>query len=145
MVSTSPTTQVKNKFTPNASVQSDITSTVITSSSSRKDLSFSEDESKNSDLEDEFIGKRIKVYWPNHGWYEGKVVSTSDNPQEGSHEILYDDSIDKGPVYEQLIGDDKAEYKILCIDKKFYTGMWCQMILTYQSRDLLYIFSNVII
>jgi len=42
---------------------------------------------------DKFVGRRIKVYWPTHGWYEGKVVAVSDNPLEGTHEVLYDNTI----------------------------------------------------
>jgi len=72
-------------------------------------ISWSSEESE----VDKFVGRRIKVYWPNHGWYEGKVVSVSDNPLEGTHEVLYDDSIDKGPVYERLVGDNKERYKLL--------------------------------
>jgi len=86
------------------------------------DLSYSSSEEEKG--KDKFIGRRIKVFWPNHGWYEGKVVATSDNPQEGTHEILYDDSADKGPVYEHLLGNKKAEYKLLLLDisSSYFTG-----------------------
>jgi len=62
----------------------------------------------------EFIGKRIKVWWPEYDtWYPGVVVAKSDKPEFGTHEVLYDDERDKGPIYEFLMGQKKATYKII--------------------------------
>jgi len=65
---------------------------------------------------DPLVGKRIEVWWDGEKkWYPGVIDKVSDNPEKGTHEILYDDERDKEDpnIYEFLKGKNKAEFRIL--------------------------------
>jgi len=62
------------------------------------------------------VGKRIEVWWDgNKKWYPGIIDKVSEDPEKGTHEILYDDEVDKEDpnIYEFLEGKNKAKFRIL--------------------------------
>lgn len=66
-----------------------------------------------SNRKDPFVGHRISIFWDDdQQWFKGKVICVSNNPQEGTHEVLYDDGPDEC-IYEFLQGPNVVKYKLL--------------------------------
>jgi len=77
----------------------------------QKRRKLNEENIDKNEEDEELIGKRIKIFWPNmNNWFIGTVIRY--NSDYLQHEVLYEDEPEE-EILEKLTGRRKSKYKII--------------------------------